>query len=41
MLAKPEWEELHAAADQAGMAISVFVRVVALEAARRRGPRAA
>lgn len=36
MTTPSEQAELQAAADRAGMAISVFVRVAALEAARRR-----
>jgi len=36
MVNEPEHEELRAAADQAGMALSVFLRVSALAEARRR-----
>jgi uncharacterized protein (DUF1778 family) len=36
MTTQPEQAELQQAADQAGMALSVFVRVAALEVARRR-----
>jgi hypothetical protein len=41
MLSDEEKAELRKAADAAGMALSVFLRVMALEAARRREPRAA
>ena len=36
MVADEEKAELQKAADRAGMALSVFIRVTALEAARRR-----
>jgi uncharacterized protein (DUF1778 family) len=41
MVAEDERNELQKAANAAGMALSVFVRVAALEAARRRGQKAA
>ena len=41
MLSDEEKKELRAAADRAGMALSVFIRVTALEAARRRETKAA
>ena len=41
MLAEEEKTELQKAADIAGMALSVFIRVSALEAARRRVTQAA
>jgi hypothetical protein len=41
MLTDDEREEIRNAAFQVGMAISVFVRVMALEAARRRAEKAA
>ena len=41
MLSEAEKAELRKAADAAGMALSVFIRVMALEAARRRESRAA
>ena len=41
MVTKKEREELRKAADIAGMALSVFIRVSALEAARRRVAQAA
>ena len=36
MVAEDERDELQKAANAAGMALSVFIRVMALEAARRR-----
>ena len=41
MVAEDERNELQKAANAAGMALSVFVRVSALEAARRREQKAA
>jgi uncharacterized protein (DUF1778 family) len=41
MLSEAEKAELRKAADAAGMALSVFIRVTALEAARRRESKAA
>ena len=41
MLSDAEKAELRKAADNAGMALSVFIRVMALEAARRRETKAA
>ena len=41
MLSDAEKSELRKAADTAGMALSVFIRVTALEAARRRVAQAA
>ena len=41
MLSEAEKSELRNAADAAGMALSVFIRVMALEAARRRETKAA
>ena len=41
MLSDEEKTELRKAADRAGMAMSVFIRVMALEAARRREVKAA
>jgi uncharacterized protein (DUF1778 family) len=41
MVAEDERNELQKAANAAGMALSVFIRVTALEAARRRETKAA
>ena len=41
MMTEAEKSELRKAADNAGMALSVFIRVTALEAARRRETKAA
>ena len=41
MLSDKERDELRKTADAAGMALSVFIRVSALEAARRREQKAA